>query len=165
MGLPREVSRDLQNVVFRSHLYERKGVALNHLLLVDLLVGQDQGPLLEAILEAEVTLPGETQDLGLREGPTIVVPLLGVHTVRYDRSQQNLILKNAPPSNVIGIFGLSPRTKEEDLRAEFEKYGDLEKVVWTFAFTNQPRLPLFMTNGLVNPNASVSFIFGAWKML
>lgn len=29
---------------------------------------------------------------------------------------------------MIGIFGLNPRTREEDLRSEFEKYGDLENV-------------------------------------
>lgn len=36
--------------------------------------------------------------------------------------------QNVSPSSVIGIFGLSPRTREDDLKAEFEKFGDLENV-------------------------------------
>lgn len=33
-----------------------------------------------------------------------------------------------PPNYVLGVFGLSQYTKEEDLQAEFSKYGPLEKV-------------------------------------
>ena len=39
---------------------------------------------------------------------------------------------NAPaaePNPVLGVFGLSVRTRERDLEDEFSKYGDVEKVV------------------------------------
>jgi transformer-2 protein len=38
---------------------------------------------------------------------------------------------NAPrpePNNVLGVFGLSIRTRERDLEDEFMRYGDVEKV-------------------------------------
>ncbi|GAA5976291.1 hypothetical protein JCM5350_001407 [Sporobolomyces pararoseus] len=35
----------------------------------------------------------------------------------------------AQPSNVLGVFGLSIRTREEDLEAEFSRAGRVEKVV------------------------------------
>lgn len=34
-----------------------------------------------------------------------------------------------PVSNVLGVFGLSVRTRERDLEDEFGKYGDVEKVI------------------------------------
>ena len=41
--------------------------------------------------------------------------------------------RNAPasvnPNNVLGVFGLSIRTRERDLEDEFMRYGDVEKVV------------------------------------
>lgn len=33
------------------------------------------------------------------------------------------------PNNVLGVFGLSIRTRERDLEDEFSRYGDVEKVV------------------------------------
>jgi transformer-2 protein len=33
------------------------------------------------------------------------------------------------PNNVLGVFGLSIRTRERDLEDEFGRYGDVEKVV------------------------------------
>ncbi|TYJ54539.1 hypothetical protein B9479_004766 [Cryptococcus floricola] len=39
---------------------------------------------------------------------------------------------NAPdanPTNILGVFGLSVRTTEKDLREEFSEYGQVEKVV------------------------------------
>lgn len=35
----------------------------------------------------------------------------------------------AEPTNVLGVFGLSIRTRERDLEDEFQRYGDVEKVV------------------------------------
>ncbi|WRT66283.1 uncharacterized protein IL334_003236 [Kwoniella shivajii] len=35
----------------------------------------------------------------------------------------------AEPNNVLGVFGLSIRTRERDLEDEFMRYGDVEKVV------------------------------------
>ncbi|EIW70743.1 hypothetical protein TREMEDRAFT_28739 [Tremella mesenterica DSM 1558] len=41
--------------------------------------------------------------------------------------------RNAPqrvePNRVLGVFGLSVRTRESDLEDEFMRYGDVEKVV------------------------------------
>jgi RNA recognition motif-containing protein len=34
-----------------------------------------------------------------------------------------------PPSKILGLFGLSPITREEDLRNELGRYGKVEKVV------------------------------------
>lgn len=34
-----------------------------------------------------------------------------------------------PPNNVLGVFGLSVRTRERDLEDEFGKFGDVERVV------------------------------------
>jgi len=34
-----------------------------------------------------------------------------------------------PPNNVLGVFGLSVRTRERDLEDEFGRYGDVEKAV------------------------------------
>lgn len=39
---------------------------------------------------------------------------------------------NPEPSNVLGVFGLSLRTTEDDLRHVYEKYGELEKVIIVF---------------------------------
>jgi len=36
--------------------------------------------------------------------------------------------ENGKPSNCIGVFGLSSRTTEGDLREEFSKYGRVQKV-------------------------------------
>jgi len=36
---------------------------------------------------------------------------------------------HVPVSNVLGVFGLSVRTRERDLEDEFGKYGDVEKVI------------------------------------
>ncbi|WVQ72369.1 hypothetical protein IAR50_001921 [Cryptococcus sp. DSM 104548] len=36
---------------------------------------------------------------------------------------------NADPTNILGVFGLSVRTTEKDLREEFSPYGEVEKVV------------------------------------
>lgn len=36
---------------------------------------------------------------------------------------------NVAPNNVLGVFGLSVRTRERDLEDEFGKFGDVEKVV------------------------------------
>lgn len=39
---------------------------------------------------------------------------------------------NAPPvqaNNVLGVFGLSIRTRERDLEDEFSRFGEVEKVV------------------------------------
>eukprot|EP01126_Amoeba_proteus_P019406 TRINITY_DN199_c0_g2_i5.p1 TRINITY_DN199_c0_g2~~TRINITY_DN199_c0_g2_i5.p1 ORF type:complete len:135 (-),score=9.90 TRINITY_DN199_c0_g2_i5:135-539(-) len=44
------------------------------------------------------------------------------------RRRKHFDREPAPPSKVIGIFGLSSVTKEDDLRREFEKYGELEDV-------------------------------------
>jgi RNA recognition motif-containing protein len=33
------------------------------------------------------------------------------------------------PNNVLGVFGLSVRTRERDLEDEFGRYGDVEKAV------------------------------------
>nr|XP_019010890.1 uncharacterized protein I206_04193 [Kwoniella pini CBS 10737]OCF49671.1 hypothetical protein I206_04193 [Kwoniella pini CBS 10737] len=38
-------------------------------------------------------------------------------------------LQEADPNNVLGVFGLSIRTRERDLEDEFTRYGDVEKVV------------------------------------
>ncbi|WWC89402.1 uncharacterized protein L201_004326 [Kwoniella dendrophila CBS 6074] len=38
-------------------------------------------------------------------------------------------LQEAEPNNVLGVFGLSIRTRERDLEDEFMRYGDVEKVV------------------------------------
>jgi len=35
----------------------------------------------------------------------------------------------AQPNNVLGVFGLSVRTRERDLEDEFGKFGDVERVV------------------------------------
>lgn len=35
----------------------------------------------------------------------------------------------AEPNNVLGVFGLSIRTRERDLEDEFARFGDVEKVV------------------------------------
>ncbi len=36
--------------------------------------------------------------------------------------------ENPEPTNVLGVFGLSLRTREEDLERLFGKYGRLDKV-------------------------------------
>ena len=36
---------------------------------------------------------------------------------------------SAEPNPVLGVFGLSIRTREQDLEDEFGRYGDVEKVV------------------------------------
>ncbi|EGG23117.1 RNA-binding region RNP-1 domain-containing protein [Cavenderia fasciculata] len=40
----------------------------------------------------------------------------------------NKLANTAPPSRVLGVFGLNPRTTESDLDQVFSKYGKLEKV-------------------------------------
>lgn len=51
-----------------------------------------------------------------------------------DRPRDSAEPRRAAPTTaeanpVIGVFGLSVRTKERDLEDEFGKYGDVEKVV------------------------------------
>ncbi|WWD02894.1 hypothetical protein V865_000936 [Kwoniella europaea PYCC6329] len=52
---------------------------------------------------------------------------------RYDRPPPRRSgppqLQEAEPNNVLGVFGLSIRTRERDLEDEFMRYGDVEKVV------------------------------------
>eukprot|EP01126_Amoeba_proteus_P019398 TRINITY_DN199_c0_g1_i2.p2 TRINITY_DN199_c0_g1~~TRINITY_DN199_c0_g1_i2.p2 ORF type:complete len:197 (+),score=29.99 TRINITY_DN199_c0_g1_i2:74-664(+) len=45
------------------------------------------------------------------------------------RRRKHFEREPAPPSKVIGIFGLSSVTKEDDIRREFEKYGGLEDAI------------------------------------
>lgn len=49
---------------------------------------------------------------------------------RYNprRSRRALERENPKPSRCIGVFGLSIRTREKDLRAEFERYGPLNNI-------------------------------------
>ncbi|EGF97953.1 uncharacterized protein MELLADRAFT_84137 [Melampsora larici-populina 98AG31] len=37
--------------------------------------------------------------------------------------------QDVQPTNVLGVFSLSIRTRESDLEAEFSRYGKVEKVV------------------------------------
>eukprot|EP01120_Amphizonella_sp_Union-15-10_P007340 TRINITY_DN2465_c0_g1_i1.p1 TRINITY_DN2465_c0_g1~~TRINITY_DN2465_c0_g1_i1.p1 ORF type:complete len:233 (+),score=2.99 TRINITY_DN2465_c0_g1_i1:87-785(+) len=41
----------------------------------------------------------------------------------YRKSSQS-----GPPGKVLGVFGLHPRTRESDLRAEFSRYGHLSEI-------------------------------------
>lgn len=43
---------------------------------------------------------------------------------------------------MLGVFGLSKRTTEDDLRREFGKYGPLQKVVVVM----DRRVPLYLNN-------------------
>ncbi|EFA82154.1 RNA-binding region RNP-1 domain-containing protein [Heterostelium album PN500] len=40
----------------------------------------------------------------------------------------NRLANTAPPGRVLGVFGLSPQTRREDLIKEFQRFGDVEKV-------------------------------------
>jgi hypothetical protein len=71
--------------------------------------------------------------LGLQRGAVAVLLREEIVTVRLCVLELQLILQNVTPSSVIGIFGLNNRTREEDLRQEFEKYGDIENVCWRLA--------------------------------
>ncbi|WWC61796.1 uncharacterized protein I303_104381 [Kwoniella dejecticola CBS 10117] len=47
----------------------------------------------------------------------------------YPPRRPNHQLQEAEPNNVLGVFGLSIRTRERDLEDEFMRYGDVDKVV------------------------------------
>lgn len=61
------------------------------------------------------------------------------HKRRYSRSPRRSYSRSPPrrryrsppkpePSRVLGVFGLAPTTREGDLRDEFSRFGELEKV-------------------------------------
>lgn len=65
--------------------------------------------------------PSRTRDgpISLRDRPIVSGP-----PVRPRHAPQDV-----QPTNVLGVFGLSIRTREADLEAEFSRYGKVEKVV------------------------------------
>ena len=38
------------------------------------------------------------------------------------------MLQDPEPTNVLGVFGLSIRTRDKDLEEEFSRFGDIKKV-------------------------------------
>lgn len=61
-----------------------------------------------------------------RDGPVSLRdrPIVSGPPVRPRHAPQDV-----QPTNVLGVFGLSIRTREADLEAEFSRYGKVEKVV------------------------------------
>lgn len=52
------------------------------------------------------------------------------------------------PNPVLGVFGLSIRTRERDLEDEFMRYGDVEKVV--IVYDQRVDIPHFKARTIAN---------------
>jgi hypothetical protein len=82
-------------------------------------------------------LPYDTYDLDQRSfsPPQYHPPRRHYVTYKPPRDEYRGGIRRPPgapqvePTNVLGVFGLSIRTRERDLEDEFGRYGDVEKVV------------------------------------
>jgi hypothetical protein len=98
-------------------------------------------------LTATLTAPSRGTKTRLAALPTLQSVL---HSPFYRDCSLILPLTQVPtPSNVLGVFGLSIRTRERDLEDEFSRSGRVEKVVIVYDQRASPHLSLFPFTQLI----------------
>jgi transformer-2 protein len=57
------------------------------------------------------------------------MPVLSTYRDDHAPAKPRHAPESVPANPVLGVFGLSVRTRERDIEDEFSRYGDVEKVV------------------------------------